>query len=647
MSEESLQRPALKYRPEIDGLRAVAVVIVILYHLEIRYIPGGFVGVDVFFVISGYLISSIIFSEIAAARFSITAFYERRIRRIFPALFAMLFAFTAFAFFYILPAELVGYAKSLLAAATSVSNIYFWQHSGYFDSPLSNPLLHTWSLAVEEQFYIFFPLFLWLVRRVLPRQLKSAVVALFFTSLLISAGLVFYSRNAAFYMPYSRAWELLLGTMLSLGMFPRLASGWARNIATIAGAALIAVSACLYTGQTPFPGLAALLPCIGSALIIGAGESGSSLVGAALSWRPVVFIGLISYSLYLWHWPIIILHKMGFLLSLNTTVPARYLHSMNFRHYDMGVEAGISLLLAILSWRFVERPFRSGALRLSGRPLFALAGGTVALILAVSIAMIAGDGFTFRFPPRAVQVASYIGNRDIEPAMRSGTCFVGAEVPFKEFRQDICLQQAVGKKNYLLLGDSHSAALWYAISTSLPDVNLMQAGVSGCEPILDSPGSANCKDMMRYIYESYLPAHHVDALLLEARWGLPDMDLLTKSIASAKRLGIPVIVFGPVQDYDAPLPRLLAYSISWNQPELPAQHRMTGDALDDAKMEELAANTWHVPYLSLYKAICNNGVCAEYADEAHQVPLMFDADHLSVPGSLLIVRRLIANGQLR
>ena len=210
-----------------------------------------------------------------------------------------------FAVVYLLPAELVAYSKSMLAATASASNFYFWQHSGYFDSPTSYPLLHTWSLAVEEQFYIFFPLFLMLVRKFFPTRLRLSVIVLFCASLAASVVVVSQNRGTAFYMPYTRAWELLLGTLLSLGMFPHLRWSWLRNLATIIGIGLIAFSVLFYTEQTLFPGLSALAPCVGSALIIGAGESGSSVIGKILSWRPIVFIGLISYSLYLWHWPVI------------------------------------------------------------------------------------------------------------------------------------------------------------------------------------------------------------------------------------------------------------------------------------------------------------------------------------------------------
>jgi peptidoglycan/LPS O-acetylase OafA/YrhL len=205
MRDASLQNSALAYRPDSDGLRAIAVLSVIAFHFGIFHLTGGFVGVDVFFVISGYLISSIVFSEVARSRFSVVGFYERRIRRIFPALFAMLLAYSAFALAFLLPAELVDFSKSILAASFSVSNFYFWEHTGYFDAYNRDPLLHTWSLAVEEQFYILFPIFLVLVRRFFADRLRVSVVILFAASLLSSVAVVFYSRNTAFFMPYTRA----------------------------------------------------------------------------------------------------------------------------------------------------------------------------------------------------------------------------------------------------------------------------------------------------------------------------------------------------------------------------------------------------------------------------------------------------------
>lgn len=607
---------------------------------------GGFVGVDVFFVISGYLISSIVFSEIADSRFSVVGFYERRIRRIFPALFAMLAVTSVMAAIYLLPGELIDYAKSLLAASLSTSNVYFWQHSGYFDAPTSKPLLHTWSLAVEEQFYIFFPLFLIVVRRFFPQRLRISVVALFSISLVASALEVRHDQQTAFYLPFTRAWELLLGTLLSLGMFPRLSSAWLRNLATLAGMWMIGYSVLFYTQETVFPGLTALVPCVGSALIIGAGEGGSSLMGGLLSWRPVVFIGLISYSLYLWHWPVIIMRNMGILMGI-ASIGAHNSPQLSSHRFDMLVEIVLSLLLAVLSWRFVERPFRNGRLRVSGRPLFALAATAICVLVGLSSAAIFSGGFRSRFPASALRLMDALDSKEGIRDQRVGTCFITTEYHFEQYNEALCLSQDRNRKNYLLLGDSHSAMLWSALSSSLRDANVMQASTAACAPSLRPTGSQDCAKMMEYIFQKYLPANRVDALYVVGRWEQNDLGALTSVIAWAKRHSVPVTVFGPMPEYDSPLPRLLVYSAAWREPSLVSKHLMASSRAMDELMQNSAENIWHVPYISLYREICAANGCAEYADEAHRIPLMGDTNHLTAMGAAFVVRRLVEKGELQ
>lgn len=646
--EAVLPSHTLKYRADIDGLRAVAVLSVTAFHIDLFGLYGGFVGVDIFFVISGYLISSMIFSEIDAGRFSIVTFYERRIRRIFPALFAMLLALTVAAIIYIFPVDLVDYSKSLLAAVGSVSNFYFWNHSGYFDSPTTKPLLHTWSLAVEEQFYIFFPVFLLTVRRFFPHRLKISVIALFTLSLATSAVLVYTNPNAAFYMPYTRAWELLMGTLISLGVFPRLGSAFQRNAATLVGLGMILYSVFFYSSSTPFPGLTALLPCLGSALIIGAGAHGSSLVGRVLSLRPVVFVGLISYSVYLWHWPVIVLHKMGVLLGMGTSLPTRLSSQISPHRYDHCVELLLSLVLGALSWRFIERPFRRGGLSLKGPRLFATTGAAIAGIAVFCIVSIISGGFRGRFSPEAEQIASYFSNNKApKNPTRRGVCFLTPEYHWSNFDTGQCLHQVAGKSNYLLVGDSHSAALWPGLSESMHNANILQASVSACRPTVHAVGISTCSRVMEYIFRDYLPQHPVQKLLLQGRWETKDIAEIGSTIGWAKQHHIPVVLIGPVPEYDAPLPRLLGYSIAWHEPGFVTQHRTADSGLLDSRLDDLAGNVWHVPYISLYQTICNKDSCTEYADAAHKVPLMADGDHLSEAGAVLVARRLIDQGELQ
>ena len=645
MDEPTSQNRAIRYRPDIDGLRAIAVLAVLAYHIFGNRLPGGFIGVDVFFVISGYLISAIVFSEISASRFSVLAFYERRIRRIFPALFFTLIVFSVFAWFLLLPVEFIDYSRSLLAAITSSSNFYFWHQSSYFDFPTSHPLLHTWSLAVEEQFYIAFPLLLVLVRRFLPRHLRASVVALFFASLIASVLSVRYSPVAAFYWPTNRAWELLLGTLLSMGMFPRLRSMLLRNAAALAGVALVVLPMLVYSDATAFPGLAALPPCIGSALVIGAGESGSSLVSRALAWRPMVFIGLISYSLYLWHWPVIVLHSLGISFNLQELLPAHL--ALRFAAYrsDKLVEVALSFLLATLSWKFVEQPFRRGPLRLPRTSLFALSAAVMLLLAAFAGTVLANAGFPGRFPQQSVQVASFLSNPE-QDVGQAGYCFVTLPIRIQSFSNSNCLRTEAGKKNYLVLGDSHAVMLWNGLSAALPADHFLLAAAANCEPLQYASGGSLCATFMRNVFQRLAPPLQIDGIYLEAAWRPENVSALTQTIQWAQSRGLPVTVFGPVPEYDAPLPRLLAYSIAWHQPSLANDHRLPAPRITDASMAAMASGVWHVPYVSLYTAICPAEDCTEFADPAHTVPMFIDADHLSPAGATLVVRRITSSGVL-
>ena len=646
MKQASNRNAVLKYRPDIDGLRAVAILSVLAYHLSPASVSGGFVGVDVFFVISGYLISAVIFSEIATGRYSVLAFYERRIRRIFPALFGMLIGLSTVISFFLLPKEFIDYAKSAIAATTSASNFYFWHHSGYFDSPTSNPLLHTWSLAVEEQFYILFPIFLLITRRFFTQWLKHAVVILLFTSLAASVVTLHYNATTAFYMPYTRAWELLMGTVISLGLFPRLRQALVRNGITLLGIGMIGYAVLRYSPQTPFPGLAAVVPCVGSALIIGAGESGSTLVGKTLSWRPMVFIGLISYSLYLWHWPVIVLNDLGLSVNVSAVVPNRWAFLLLSQTSNKVTELLVSFVLAVLSWRFVERPFRSHPRHIERRPLFALSAAVTIVLLLFSGAIIYASGFPRRFPRRAVQVASFLMPPGASNLGQLGDCVITEGNRATVFDNSHCLQRAPGRETYLLIGDSHAGALWDGLKTSLPGSNVPLAAVWGCRPSIHPEGSPLCKQMMEFIFQKYLPSHAVQGLLLEARWYSKDLNEVGEIVTWARARGVMVIVFGPVAEYDAPLPRLLAYSIAWNKPNLAQEHRIAYSPVMDSQMRTLAESRWHVSYVSLYQATCESDRCLEYADEQSGIPFLNDADHLSEDGSRLLVRQLFRLGKL-
>ena len=335
----------MKYRPEIDGLRAIAVVPVILFHAGFSAFSGGFVGVDVFFVISGYLITNIIYSEISAGEFSILRFYERRARRILPALFLVCLVCIPFAYLWMLPRELKNFSESLLTVISFVSNILFWHESGYFAAASElKPLLHTWSLAIEEQFYIFFPLLLLLLRNMPRRSLIILIGAISLGSLAIAEYTSRFHSAANFYLLPSRAWELGGGVLLSLAIGGgRVESSVIRQVGSLVGLGLIGVAIFTFDETIRFPSVWALIPVTGSMLIIAC-SGGGDLVGRVLAWKPIVGIGLISYSAYLWHQP---LFAFARLKSLEDPSTEFYL-----------ILTAATFLLALITWQFVESPFR-------------------------------------------------------------------------------------------------------------------------------------------------------------------------------------------------------------------------------------------------------------------------------------------------
>ncbi len=337
----------LAYLPFVDGLRAVAIIAVVAYHAFPNALPGGFVGVDVFFVISGFLITRFIAAEMADGSFSLTRFFIRRARRLLPAAVVCFSIVSLLAALVLLPDSYVQYGRSLMAAGLMYANIFFDQTGGYFSAPaLEKPLLHTWSLAVEDQFYLTWPLILMLVLPLVSRRgLMMIGAGITVLSLGYAEWMIRSDPEFAFFMLPTRAWELMCGAMLALAGNGQVNQRSTATALEIAGAALILASVAFLSGDAHFPGLGALPACVGTMALIAAGQSQATVLSRFLSLRPVVFIGLISYSLYLWHWPLIALQSYRLERQL---LPGEAM-----------IVILISLICAVLSWRFVERPFRS------------------------------------------------------------------------------------------------------------------------------------------------------------------------------------------------------------------------------------------------------------------------------------------------
>ena len=375
----------MTYRPEIDGLRAIAVLPVILFHAGFSQMSGGYVGVDVFFVISGFLITGILARELQAGQFSLLGFYERRARRILPALLLVLFVTAIFGVFIMLPYELESLGRGTLAVLLFVSNILFWRESDYFAAASElNPLLHTWSLAVEEQYYILFPLVLWALWRWFPRGVVPILGLVTVGSLALADVLSVYKPSANFYLLPTRAWELLAGSLAALYLLRRRApQGVLAEALSAAGLAAIVFAIFTYDAGTPFPSLWAIPPIAGTVAIIVA-ASRATLVGKLLATAPLVGIGLISYSAYLWHQPLFAFARL--LDADHHPQPGTMLFL-----------AGGALVLAFLSWRFVERPFRHRD-AFTRRRIFVLSGQASVALSAIAAVAILSGGLPHRYP---------------------------------------------------------------------------------------------------------------------------------------------------------------------------------------------------------------------------------------------------------
>ena len=619
--------PGRRHRADIDGLRTVAVLPVVAFHAGLHAARGGFVGVDVFFLISGFLITQLIVDQIQSGSFSVVSFYERRARRILPALFAVLLAVYLMGLAYCMPADLLDLSKSLIAAALSTSNLYFWMHSGYFDgAAIYKPLIHTWSLAVEEQFYLFWPLFLMFGYRYCRRRLLLITALVSAVSLAVSAVGAFRFPNATFYLPFTRFWELSAGGLLALGIVPGTVRPVIRNALSAVGLGLIVLSALLIDSKMPFPGVLALPACMGAFMVILAGRDGDTVIGKLLSLRPIVFLGTISYSLYLWSWPITVFQRNYAFLMSGLSEPVNKL-----------VIFGVSLLVASLSWKFIEMPFRVGARHpTSSRFVKTAAIGTATVIAMGAICWLA-SGFPARYSAREIQAATHM-NYDGRAAFRFGHCFLSE--PMKEWRLDPeCLAVSTLKPNYLLLGDSHAAHLWFGLNATFPGAKFLQATAADCLPTIthNFNESSKCTQIMDNVYKDLLVHQSIDRVLLSAKWKAGTLNNVPETLRWLKAQRIKVTLFGPVASYDSPVPRLLVSAIHASDPDLPQHHRDESVRALDVQMR-LLAKSQGVDYVSMIDLFCSSVYCA--VADASGSPLMFDEEHFTMDGSLFAARRL-------
>jgi peptidoglycan/LPS O-acetylase OafA/YrhL len=610
------------YRRDIDGLRAVAILPVLFFHSGLSFFSGGYVGVDVFFVISGYLIAGIIAREIDDSRFSIIRFYERRARRIMPALMVMIAVVLIAACYFYLPGDFAKVPKSALLATLFLSNVGFFLQAGYFAGGSETlPLLHTWSLAVEEQFYIGFPILLILIARFVPGWRTTVIAATALLSFAIAVATQNGTSGFAFYLLPPRAWELFVGALLATARMPMMSNRYAREAISLSGFGAIAFSALTYSDATVFPGITALLPVLGTAALLYCAPG--TIIGRLLETRAFVGIGLISYSLYLWHWPIIVFTEY---------------------YTEQSLTGGMSLAVivasivgAYLSWRFVEHPFRQSS-AFDRKAIFTWTGVTMGAACAASVVLMTLNGWPSRFSAEALRLDA--ASADVSPVR--ATCItdkIGSNLAG-------CVLGAKVMPTTLLWGDSHGVEMAWALAEKLgkQGASLMQRTRGSCPPILGYARAIDpdCARFNQFVLDEIKAAPALTTIVLAGFWagGAYSNDENAKMLDQTVELLIGlkrrVVLIGPVPPQPFNIPRHLA-----NLAE-------RGEAIDNIGADaraHLAKSAWITSHFKRWatrgvvivepsKTLCTATRCAA---SRGGLPLYFDTHHLSLAGARIIV----------
>jgi peptidoglycan/LPS O-acetylase OafA/YrhL len=639
-----------KYRPEIDGLRALAVLSVIFFHFGIPGFTGGFVGVDVFFVISGFLITSLIIHELDNGTFSFMRFWERRAQRILPASTFWVIITFILGWLILLPLDFKDLGQSILSQSFFSSNIFFWKKSGYFDGPSEmKPLLHTWSLSVEEQFYMVFPLILFGINK----YSKSFRPYFFLFAIIFSFFLniwgVFHYPAATFYLLPTRAWELLFGSLISI--LPQLSNRKTiKEILSWLGLFLILYGIVKFSKNTIFPGFNALFPSLGTALIIWSNFKEKTYLGKVLSLSLFTKIGLISYSLYLIHWPILVFSK--------------YYLGRELHFFEILLGIGLSFILSYFSWRFIETPFRTLKFLPNKKKILSYSGYTLSILFCVGLITHFYNGFQFRVPKRVITFQN--GVLDKNP--REEECH-SSMTPEKVLEGKLC-KFGVGDPKILSFGDSHSDSIMPEIEKLANQfkITTWHATYSGCPPIfdvfrVDQPVTHKCKEFNEAIWKT-ITKLKIKNVLLAARWsvyaqgwdigetnGLPDpflgdKNLISKTSSDSKIVfekniiktikrftdsGINVYIFLEVPGYKFPIPQKLAKESWFGRDFSPNEiaHPIIKDSFVSSIFSKISNN--RVKILDPSKILCSQGEFCKIS--LNYTPLYYDSNHLTTYGA--------------
>lgn len=623
---------SLKYRKEIDGLRALAVIPVILFHAGFDLFSGGYVGVDVFFVISGYLITTIVLAEKEEGSFRLINFYERRMRRILPALFLVMIACIPPAWFWMMPEKLEDFGESLMAVILFVSNFLFWRKSDYFGPAADEtPFLHTWSLAVEEQFYVFYPpliMMCWFLGR---RRLGFLIVATAVASLGLSEWAWRHQPSANFYLGPTRAWELMIGATVAFAAFgrqaERMGSPWLRQAASALGLAMILYAVFVFDSSTHVPGLPALVPTVGTALII-AFAGPATLAGRLLALSPLVGVGLISYSAYLWHQPLFAF--------------ARIRSPNELGGVTFGLLALAAMALAYLTWRFVEKPFRDRR-AVSRSTVFLSAAIASTVLFAAGLALDRSKGAAFRYNAEQKEVLALLKYPLRDKYYRDENCHLSADKPYERH----CYAEVVGKEKAVLVwGDSHAAGLHMGVFAAFPNAPKARLTSPGCPPALehDATDRNYCRAINKQVFEIVTQSKS-PIVLMHANWRRYGKDprlmpALDQTLATLKKAGARPVIVGPVPQWRPSLPEVVAGRMFQHDLPLAMIPRMMpsnryGELRELEQSLRVLADKHGVPMLSLLDVLCEKDHCRALLDTPEGIRLTaWDYGHLTYEGSL-------------
>ncbi|MBH0203058.1 MAG: acyltransferase family protein [Nitrospira sp.] len=616
----------MRYRPEIDGLRAIAVIPVIFFHAGVQLFSGGFVGVDVFFVISGYLITTIILAELVTGQFSLLKFYERRARRILPALYMVMALCLPFAWLWLMPSDVKELSNSVMAALVFASNIFFWRQSDYFDAATElKPLLHTWSLGVEEQFYVLFPMFLMVAWRLGRKWIVVLLAIVALLSLVLAELAISRKPDATFFLLPTRGWELAVGVLIAFylegkerGQFPPALN----QILSLVGLGLIAFGVLAFSKETVFPGFSALIPTVGAGLIIVFALP-ETLVGRLLGSRALVGVGLVSYSAYLWHQPL-----LSFARHRSFTEPP-----------DLVIALIVVLTfgLAYVTWRYVEQPFRQqNTIPKRWVWRFSFASAVVLAVCAVGLQLT-----TAAYDSRL--------NRDADALSRLHTCLFDAQQTVETLVQNHCDSvrpsairtdggQARTSPVYVLFGDSLAASLYPGLVGVLGENAIIQLTGTSCRAIR-SGHDRRCTDFYDWFVDEYVPNNQMDGILVTSSWlktyqELGDKEFRVQLGALFEKLKKKrVIIYSQAASLSLDIHRYV-YKLETFGMEVPNNLEVEADGLDtvNAALSE-EAEKFGFEFIDASQVFCLKSKCTVAKDG---VFYFWDTVHLTRPGSALL-----------